>query len=359
MDRTVAATGYVPGLDGLRAIAVAWVVGYHLQIPGTGLGWAGVPLFFVISGFLITRLLLSYRDLQHPYRVFFTRRVLRIFPVYYALLLIVSLVRVLVGDAQGLGRIPLYAVYVQNMIPELQARGDLLAHTWSLATEEQFYALWPLVVLRSSFSRLRAVILVMMVVGPLWRLGVWLTELQGQMAWAPLPGAVDFLASGAAIAVAISRGAIPARLRRWGLTAVLVGGVVVSGYLVVTGLGPDSPTFVSSWLRTHYVFNSALAAFFGGGVALVVGGAVPTILEIPAVRHVGKISYGIYAFHPPAIWFVGVLASAWFGEETSAFGSAVLVGAQLIATYAAAAVSWRFLEGPFLRLKERLAPVAW
>src|SRR5258706_538487 len=168
---TIEDGGHIPALDGLRGVAILLVLVLHfapyapgLQAPTvlldrlylrvSGIGWTGVDLFFVLSGYLITGILYDTRGSKHYFRQFYARRFLRIFPLYYvalALFLIIlpwphsfdSVIRELRGDAVW------YWTYLYNM--RVAATGFLpssaLGHFWSLAVEEQFYLIWPIVVL--------------------------------------------------------------------------------------------------------------------------------------------------------------------------------------------------------------------
>ena len=139
---------HLPGLDGLRAIAIGTVFGFHLGLPGMSLGWVGVQLFFVISGFLITGILLRSRERPFYFRNFYVRRTLRIFPIYYVLIALYFVTAGVQGDWATVKLLPYYLTYTQSY-PQLATRyvcAPMLGHTWTLAIEEQFYLLWPLAI---------------------------------------------------------------------------------------------------------------------------------------------------------------------------------------------------------------------
>ena len=169
-------------LDGLRGLAVLAVVLYHatLLAPGTGatgrtllaaarLGWAGVDLFFVLSGFLITRLLVESRGADNYFRVFYARRLLRIFPLYYvSLLVLVLLFRVPGGESLW------YWLYASNVKATLSGWPSApLSHFWSLAVEEQYYLVWPLAVSLLSRRALVSLCAGLVVLVPAARAGAW------------------------------------------------------------------------------------------------------------------------------------------------------------------------------------------
>ena len=184
---------HIPALDGVRGLAVLMVVLVHYGggakspnplIHFIGLiiktGWTGVTLFFLLSGFLITGILWDSRDTPHWWRNFYARRSLRIFPLYYA-----SLLLVLVGAAFShtlrlcLSNIWIYALYLQNM-PSLIPRAVTLAsplligHFWSLAVEEQFYLIWPFVITRmKTLRQAENLCLAVFFLSAIFRLIIW------------------------------------------------------------------------------------------------------------------------------------------------------------------------------------------
>ena len=156
----------LPTLDGLRAIAVLLVVPHNLNLIATygspdlfvaavHRGWIGVQLFFVLSGFLITGILLDARDAPDYYRSFFVRRVLRIFPLYYATLLVLFVLLPAFGLLpSSFRRDPMvelsYWAYFSNWYGPFHQGPEAVSHFWSLAIEEQFYLLWPFAIHRRS-----------------------------------------------------------------------------------------------------------------------------------------------------------------------------------------------------------------
>lgn len=142
---------YVPQLDGLRAIAILFVMVFHLGV--FPLGWVGVPLFFVLSGYLITTILVADRSksLRDFLARFYWRRTVRIFPLYYLYVLIIAVAAILFGySLNGYGWFLAYLGNYQIALSQDVPAGGLVAHLWSLAVEEQFYLIWPFVVF---FSR--------------------------------------------------------------------------------------------------------------------------------------------------------------------------------------------------------------
>jgi peptidoglycan/LPS O-acetylase OafA/YrhL len=131
--KPAAGAEHLQELDGLRAVAIGAVFCFHLHLPGFSLGWAGVQLFFVISGFFITRILLKSRERSYYFRNFYIRRTLRIFPIYYLLVLVYFAVAWIQRDTQVVRLLPCYLTYTQTypQIPSHFALAPLLGHTWS------------------------------------------------------------------------------------------------------------------------------------------------------------------------------------------------------------------------------------
>ena len=310
---------YRPELDGLRGIAIALVIGSHAQIPGFGGGAAaGVTLFFVLSGYLITSLLVAERDRlgRIDLRAFYVRRALRLLPALYTVTIVV-----LVGYALGLwANVPATAsgivgmlAYVGNWTAAAGFSSGVLGHTWSLAVEEQFYILWPLALilgLRYADRRIVAVVALAVAVAVLpWRLHV-ATTTAGYRTFLGTDTNADSLLLGCAIAI------LQPRLSK------LTGLAGIVGLLVVSELWRSSADTVPMF--SLGAVTSALAV-----------AACPTLLAWRPLVYLGRISYGLYLWHHLLIWS-GI---PW---------PVVLLGAMAIAS-----VSYRYVERPFLRLKDR------
>jgi peptidoglycan/LPS O-acetylase OafA/YrhL len=367
----------MPVLDGLRGIAVLVVVFHNAgtaQVTAASrfmkalfythaYGWVGVQLFFALSGFLITGALLDHRSpsRREALRWFWIRRVLRIFPLYYATLLPLSLVTisqsVFVSDFGSPRDLWWYWTYLSNWA---QPRGhviNVLGHFWSLSIEEQFYATWPLLVL---FCRPRAVLrisIVLVVVSLLLRIGLsfnGLTELVYENTFTRM----DALALGAAAAIVARDAALLKRV------APLLGGIMVGSLGVLLAMAPFTHAFNREDPRVQtagYFFLSLLSA------ALVLWGVVhegaprARWLAAPWLRWFGKYSYGIYVLHFP----FEVLLVRWLGPTINGSAAVLAFGAwalheTLVFSFAvgAALVSWRFVEQPALAWRDRLHPRA-
>ena len=321
------------------------------------LGWTGVELFYVISGFLITSILLRSRRQPRYFRTFYMRRALRIFPIYWLVLVIAVLFAVATTGAAGSA--PFYALYVQNYVPQVATSFSdglpFLNHTWTLAIEEQFYWVWPIAVLLLSRRRLISAVLSLLVVAPIARLALLNDTSNPYAALATLPAQADALAGGALIAILIDRGTSFAALRRGGYVAVALGSLATSALLMRTGLSSFGTTSLWATDPVNVLLLSSLVCVFAGVLALTIATrALPRLLSLTPLRFTGRISYGLYLYYPLAVVATRALTT-WSGVDDSTGTVRVLAGmAHLVVLYLIACVSWRYIERPLLGLKARL-----
>ena len=326
----------LPQLDGLRAVAVVFVMAFHF-IPWVGdyapLGSIGVRLFFVLSGFLITRILLSARQQASAIalRSFYVRRGLRIFPLFYFVLALAALIDI--GPVRS--TIGWHVSYLTNVY--LFDRGSWhgsISHLWSLAVEEQFYLVWPFLVLWLPERRLAIVIAAMVCMAPLSRL------LIGGAMTSVLPiSCVDSLGAGALLT-------LPSTRRSMMSAGFLVGLPLMFALLALRAIGP----LPLSGEVALDLGVSLSAAWIVGRAAKGFSGWTGVVLIARPVTYVGTISYGLYLYHgfmPYVLgrYIVGFTGMSWFTRF------ALLTSA----TLATAAASWRFLEAPILRHKDRVS----
>ncbi len=342
-------SGYKPQLDSLRAFAVlAVLIGHFAGVP---IAIQGVQLFFVLSGFLITSILLDCKsqiDGQDGSRAFllrefYIRRFLRIFPPYYALLLALTLLNAL--DNGNLGQsgvsfgqsLVFHATYTSNVWFAFTGRWDpwTTSHFWSLAIEEQFYLFWPLIVLWVPRRSLWLAATLLIALGPVSR---WLMLAHGanKIAFGTLtPAYFDFLGLGAFLAIVRVQPRAPFVLRLFGVTASAVIAIGVSFAMNFKGLD------VFLWALAFTGLVSKASEGFTGSVAL--------LLNSSPLRYLGRISYGIYLYHLPAVVLVEKsLKQLGFTLPSIGPRRFALAGA---VTLALAALSWHFLEAPINRLK--------
>lgn len=332
----------LPQLDGLRAVAVTFVMAFHF-VPWIDrvapLGSIGVRLFFVLSGFLITRILLASRSstavarsghtTAAALRSFYVRRSLRIFPLFYLVLALAAAMNI--GPVRS--TFGWHATYLTNIyLFDRGAWHGSISHLWSLAVEEQFYLVWPWLVLLLPERRLPVTIAVMICVAPISRL------LIGGPMNSVLPlSCVDSLGAGALLALPQTA----LQMRRIGL---LLGVPLVAVSLALRSAGYLSVPFeVALDLGV-----SLTAAWIVGRAARGFGGRIGAFLTATPVVYLGTISYGLYLFHGFMPYVLGRYVPGFV--EMSWAVRAVLL---MMATLAAASCSWKLLETPFLRLKDR------
>ena len=325
-------------LDGLRAVAVAAVAWSHWERPYTlGLPFgAGVHLFYVLSGFLITGILLRVRDQADrvgAVQAFYIRRALRIFPAFYATLLVVWWADI-PPLRESLGW---HVAYLSNVFTF--ARGEwpgAISHFWSLAVEEQFYLLWPWLIVFAPRRWIVLGVVVAIAIGPSFRWWLAAHGYRESMLAVLTPGCLDSLAVGALLAIA--RPSTPA--------ALSFAAIPFAGIQIAQLVGIDVPASLIA------VKGTLLACVFGWLVIRAAAGfegLAGRMLSSPPVVYIGRISYGVYLAHG----FAGAMATGLF----AAFGFGwpapepwrfiILCGV----TVGVAALSWHFFEAPLNRLK--------
>jgi peptidoglycan/LPS O-acetylase OafA/YrhL len=339
---------YLPELDGLRGLAILAVVLYHCnpRLEGTWIhyaslwGWAGVILFFTLSGFFITSILLTTRDKPHYFHNFHARRALRIWPVYLLLLIVVYLnaswfigsgVRQAVKTAPWLA----YIFFVQNLFH--LAIPPAIQPTWALAIEEQYYFVWaPLVrVLRAPWM-LSVVLAGMLVASPLLRHANlhWMTPTHTLIH-------LDGIAWGSLLAIGLHT--LPLSRRAW-LGMGLAGFVL--GFLAAGTIAGG----------TAYL-DSALAVGFAGMVLALIASTgarnpVNAVLHSGPLAFYGRISYGLYMMHISVFIFIGSFDAAMDRHGYGIAGNLAVVAMRLFVSSLVAAALWYGFESQILKLKK-------
>ncbi|MFN8669151.1 MAG: acyltransferase [Gemmatimonadaceae bacterium] len=370
--------GHSPVLDGVRGLAIVLVFLVHFKFRtwSTPLdafvdgifrsGWMGVDLFFVLSGFLITGILLEGRSGPRYFRNFYLRRLLRLFPVYYLTLAVLFLVlpRVLQPPpAELVALVPhqgWYWLYAVNVF-QVRSHGTMsyfnTLHLWSLSVEEQFYLLWPMVVRLTTASSLLVTCVIAIVAAFAIRVGLIASGGSAWAAYSLMPARMDALAVGACVAILARDTAGSARLRRWWRPVALVALAGVLGLIV--------------WKRQYHEDDLAVLTLGYVLNALVFGAGLTGILDSPTLaifrpfhwrwlQWIGKVSYGAYVYHlllqlavDPAKEYFRKLPPVLGSQLPAEFVWIILMTS---VTLAVAWVSYRWIEMPFLALKDRLAP---
>ena len=336
--QTASTRTYYPELDGVRAIATFLVMVFHLAqqgIPIRGpvmLGQTGVDLFFVLSGFLITTILLKSQPHDwHEVRTFYIRRTLRIFPLYYGFLVAAALLRSPVSAP--------FWLYLQNLYFAFGVRLHGPDHFWSLAVEEQFYLVWPFVVLFLPPRWLLTGLWLMILGAPVCRVG--LIALGASPFYFTL-SRVDGLAAGALLAVLQSRGTLGKLRRPLALLAIGMGAIVALQGFLANHAG-------TAWIQVTKF--SCITGWYTALVGLLLT-STPSLatrwLRSAALRFVGRISYGLYVFHP--------VVYAFILPRLAPYPALLRASAAVAVTFVLALLSWYGFERHFIRLKDRLAP---
>ncbi len=369
--------GHNPILDGIRGMAILLVMLHHFfmgvapastvdrfALAVTESGWCGVDLFFVLSGFLITGILYDTKQKKGYFKNFYARRTLRIFPLYYAVLVLFFVVFPLLPVEAAREYVSgssadqvWFWTYLTNF--RIIERGGFYPYLipsvfWSLAIEEQFYLAWPLIirVLRQKQAMFLCAAIVLLALG--------LRVTLAAMDVSPIAGFVmtfarlDCLAVGAFLAL-LSRSAV-------GIVAAVPVARVVAWVAALALLTISFSMGSLKWTDpvTNTVGLTALALFFGSILTLAVAGPeksfLRTVFDNRGLRILGKYSYALYIFHGPA----GTVAKRVFDPTggSTLLGSSTLpvVAYALVASVIsliAAIASWNLLEKHFLRFKDR------
>ena len=359
-ETTSRAPGYrVIGLDGVRAIAVILVILYHLS-PGAVIGgYIGVDLFFVVSGFLITTLLLREREATGRIRLgaFWRRRARRLLPALGVLLLVCCTAAYFVGRdvLVGLGQQVIGAVTFSSNWLFLLAESDyfsssvpeLFRNLWSLAVEEQFYVLWPLLLVLVFVhipKWLRITLIALIAAGS----AVWMAVLWSPDAATRVYYGTDTHAFGLAIGAVLAVVALkwPERPLEWARShrriLGVAGWIALAGILALGFVMPENEQIVfQGGLAAVALLSAVLIA-----ALLVPGSLLGRILETPPLRWIGQRSYGLYLWHWPV--FILVVAGLPTWTRDGWWGWA-LGGIALVLTVGAAALSYELVEKPIRR----------
>jgi peptidoglycan/LPS O-acetylase OafA/YrhL len=319
-------------------------------------GGFGVYLFFVLSGFLITRILLSEKSTSGYFRNFYARRTLRIFPLYYGVLALQFWVLLPIfptphtlADAHYQGWLWAYGYNILTAVKgQYFFSSDWmgLGHFWSLAVEEQFYLAWPFIVLMLCRETLLKLCIGIVALTPILRLAFYVGGANQYWITFFTLSQMDSLALGAMLACLESSGRLNALVPMAWRVVLGIGTVLV----ICSFFCPRSPETTLPLIFYH----GAVALFFGAIVALAVCGAFRW-LDNRVLREVGQKSYGMYVFHVPllvlAMNYINLPSHlrqwAWHG----CLADLIFFSSMIIITYLVAFISYNAYEKHFLRLK--------
>ncbi len=368
---------HLPALDGVRGLAILLVLVSHLMLfndrTGSrlgdslaalrGLGWVGVDLFFVLSGFLITGILYDTLNDPHYFGSFYMRRFLRIFPLYYGFLFFMLILGHWMHFAWG-GRQYVLLAYMQNTtlwfpVTDFHpgAWADL-GHFWSLAVEEQFYLFWPLMVfLVRGRRRLIALALALSAVALILRIAMFLHGGSPLTIFMLTPCRMDTLLLGGCVAL-VMRGDSDWLPRRWMIPIALLAAAVIAGYTLWHLGGDMRAGFFGATFGYLVIAVGCVAVLLA---SLDTASMAHRVFSWQFLRSLGKYSYGIYVLHIFVAYLFGTIVSRALGTSLRIFLTpylhfrplAVLVEFCVNAAVVifAAYLSYNLYEVHFLRLK--------
>lgn len=371
----------IPGLDGLRAIAFLTVLAGHSS--DVAFGWMGVQLFFVLSGFLITGILIRMKEslpIGEYFKKFYGRRFLRIFPLYYLYLILISLAiwqksaipaqflrKELIGVVEPQLSYAYFYIYDLFHASGMFVHTRFLAHLWSLSVEEQFYIVWPLVLLLTPKEKLKHLFLACIALGPVLRLAAYFIYDSGAIS-APLGDPytaiyvlpfshVDAFAMGALL----SQFPVTQPRKQLAILAVLIPLV---GYLTqYLSRGAIRWDTLGYEYRLHvaykFVWGYSLLNYL---FALIIYNVARTslftrILDSFLFRYLGKISYGLYVYHYPITYFVLRIIPDWIPPQQTFLTDAGVFVITLCTVTIVASLSYYLVEKPINDLKDRFFPI--
>lgn len=336
--------GRIKELDGIRGLAALVVMIYHLEPKAFALAGIRVDLFLVLSGFLITRIILQKSKNPGFHRVFLVRRATRILPAYFLAMALVLLSNLCLTRPFSIAGLPYYMSFTQNLPRYWGAAPPpfhlYFLHTWSLALEQQYYFFWPLLVAVTGRRLLVPCAVVLA--------GASVAARGAGVHWWILPGRFEGLALGSVLAVVAEAGPDEhwrcSLLRMFLIASAAIGVGMSVVCLAVSG----SWDFESSMTPKLSLAILGFNLLYFGAIGLVILSAGHPSLRVLRNRHLGhlgKVSYGLYVYHP--LVFIIVVA---FGRASGLGEPLWLEGVKLAACVVVASISWRWVEQPLVTL---------
>lgn len=358
---------YYPALDGIRGLAILMVLFSHnfSFVPYSMFGEFGVDLFFVLSGFLITDILLKTKENKNYLRTFYIRRILRIFPIYYLTLTAFFILAPYCSQLQNqysyyFNNQLFFWLYFQNWLPIIQPppflTNSILGHLWSLSVEEQFYIIWPFLILVCKKTKaLIRICLLIIICFILFRFLAWLFLGNSNLTyWLQFNTRMDGLCIGSLIAVwRFTNVDIKSKILRWG--ALFIGFHIFIAII--------SKTVFHYMPHFSFLGYTSISIVFGISIVLAIekkNKIINAVFELMPLRYIGKISYGLYLFHFPVL----VVFKIYFADYIRKLGFQPLYSDIIIAVITAliailiSIFSYNFIEKKILRLKDKIAPVS-
>jgi peptidoglycan/LPS O-acetylase OafA/YrhL len=358
---------HMPSLDGLRGVAILLVLLHHFTGSMNAeftinrqfnnwaeLGWTGVDLFFVLSGFLITGILYDAKSKRSFFKNFYARRSLRIFPLYYtALVLVILMTPVLARlNLEGTANPAWISIYATNFVISWKGLGafGVLDHFWSLAVEEHFYFIWPAVVYFLNRVQIMMVAAAFFLIAPALRIMTMNgDEFLPIASYVATPMRMDSLAAGAFIALLVRR---PKGMDGLLRPAMMVACTTCAVFLAMVVLR-HSKSHQDLVIGTAGL--TVLWAFFGSVLILALKWKpMELLMTLPVLRWFGKYSYGLYVWHPIIFMLVFHNDVARRIRQGNGAVPELLSGLFALAVvFAVTLLSWHLWEKKFLKFKHR------
>ncbi len=336
------ALDYNPALDGLRAVAVVLVFLFHARLPGFEAGFLGVDVFFVLSGYLITTILLAEIDRTGSvnWRRFVLRRLWRLAPAVMALCVIFLLVAPILFPEVRSPVLDVFLTlsYMSDLSVALLRNPQVLSHSWSLSVEEHFYLCWPLVLSalwRLGSRRLLAILVVLYLVASIWRVWVLSSGADWWVVYFRLDTRLSGLMFGACLAALCRAMSVEwlSERAKW----LLVGWIVLAVASVQSGDWRDDGMLIWGVPAVELATAALILGVRSGG------GGLAAVLSLAPLRWLGKLSYSLYLWHYPVLRLL---------RDQGDWRIALLVG--LPVSLALAALSYATVERWGLMMRARV-----